>query len=155
MTRGPKPVPNHLKLVRGNPGKRPLNKKEPKPAGDLFAPPGDLPADAVPFWNQAIADAPAGLLKRLDMRVLYIWAAAACMHSQALNKVMKVSLLIQSREGVIYQNPALAIVNRQAAVMLKAAAEMGFTPSSRTRISTGNDDPDRDSKNPFADNDFD
>ncbi|MCF8533032.1 MAG: P27 family phage terminase small subunit [Reyranella sp.] len=132
--RGRKPRPNHLKLLENNPGKRRINKGEPKPAGDLFEPPADLPAEAVPFWNQAIADAPAGLLKRLDMRVLVVWTVAAWLHSIAVAKVARVAILIQSRDGNIYQNPALAIVNRQAQIMIKAAAEMGFTPSSRSRI---------------------
>jgi hypothetical protein len=29
------PVPTHLKIIRGNPGKRKINKNEPKPVGDL------------------------------------------------------------------------------------------------------------------------
>ena len=28
---GPRPTPNYLKLLRGNPGKRKLNKHEPQP----------------------------------------------------------------------------------------------------------------------------
>ncbi|MEM8438009.1 phage terminase small subunit P27 family, partial [Morganella morganii] len=28
---GPPKTPSHLRLVRGNPSKRPINKKEPKP----------------------------------------------------------------------------------------------------------------------------
>ena len=31
--RGKKPKPTHLKLITGNPGKRPLNEAEPKPEG--------------------------------------------------------------------------------------------------------------------------
>jgi phage terminase small subunit len=33
------------------------------------------------------------------------------------------------------QSPYLSIINKQAQIMVKAAAEMGFTPSSRSRIS--------------------
>ena len=37
--RGRKPVPTRLKVIRGNPGKRALNKNEPQPAGELADPP--------------------------------------------------------------------------------------------------------------------
>ncbi len=37
--------------------------------------------------------------------------------------------------GVPIQSPYLAIVNKQAQIMMKAAAEMGFTPASRSRMS--------------------
>ena len=39
--RGRKPTPTHLKLVRGNPGKRPLNASEPKPQLTLPSPPAE------------------------------------------------------------------------------------------------------------------
>jgi phage terminase small subunit len=31
MKPGPKPKPTELKIIEGNPGKRPLNKNEPRP----------------------------------------------------------------------------------------------------------------------------
>lgn len=37
--------------------------------------------------------------------------------------------------GVPMQSPYLAIANKQAQIMTKAAVEMGFTPASRSRIS--------------------
>ena len=37
--KGRKPVPTHLKVLRGNPGKRRLNNGEPLPIGDLVDPP--------------------------------------------------------------------------------------------------------------------
>lgn len=133
--KGRKPRPTHLKLIEGNPGRRPINKREPKPAGDLFAPPSDMPPAAVPFWNQAIADAPQGLLRRLDLRILFVWACAAWLHSDAMGKVARSSAMVQSaRTGEVYQHPMLSVANRQAGLMMKAAAEMGFTPTSRSRI---------------------
>ena len=37
--KGRKPVPTHLRVIRGNPGKRALNGNEPLPVGDLVDPP--------------------------------------------------------------------------------------------------------------------
>jgi phage terminase small subunit len=44
-------------------------------------------------------------------------------------------LLMKSpNTGVPMQSPYLAIANKQAQIMTKAAVEMGFTPASRSRI---------------------
>ena len=40
--RGPRPQPTQLRLVRGNPGKRAINKLEPKPDGGIPAKPAWL-----------------------------------------------------------------------------------------------------------------
>ncbi len=136
--RGRKPKPTHLRVLDGTRGTIPKDRKQPRPVGDLFEPPADLVPQAVPFWNEAIADAPPGLLKRLDKRTLAVWATAAWAHSDAANKVARTATIVQSqRSGEVYQHPALSIMNRQALIMLRAAAEMGFTPSSRTRIDVG------------------
>jgi P27 family predicted phage terminase small subunit len=144
--RGRKPLPTHLKLFEGNAGKRAINRNEPKPAGDLFEAPGGLPAAALPFWTQAIAAAPKGLLKNLDLRVLAIWSIAAWLHSEAAKQVATSATVIQTKSGEIMQHPSLSILNKQAMIMLKAAAEMGFTPSSRTRVKTDGGEGER---NPF------
>ena len=39
--RGPRPMPTHLRLLRGNPSKEPLNKNEPQPTIDPEIP--DVP----------------------------------------------------------------------------------------------------------------
>ena len=142
--RGRKPKPTHLKVIEGNAGKRRLNRSEPKPTGRLVEPPADLPRQAVPFWTQAIADAPAGLLRRLDLRTLAIWSIAAWLHSDAAKALATSASVVQTKAGNIIQHPSLAILNKQAAIMLKAAAEMGFTPSSRSRVQTdeGGDEGD-------------
>ncbi len=67
---GPPKKPTALKLVTGNPGKRPLNKKEPKPRGNLYDPPGWLTEDQLVGWQYAIESSPFGLLKRVDRSTL-------------------------------------------------------------------------------------
>jgi P27 family predicted phage terminase small subunit len=143
---GRKPRPTHLRVLDGTKGKMP-DHNQPKPSGDLFEPPADLIPQAIPFWNEAIADAPRGLLKKLDKRALAIWSTAAWAHADAAAKVARTATIVQSqRSGEVYQHPALSIMNRQALIMLRAAAEMGFTPSSRTRI---NVPPEGESDNEF------
>jgi phage terminase small subunit len=44
--------------------------------------------------------------------------------------------MIKSPQGFPIQSPYLAIANRQAEIMMRIASEFGFTPASRSRIST-------------------
>ncbi len=134
--RGAKPKPTHLKVIAGNPGKRPLNKREPKPVGDLTAAPEWMSEGQKQIWTRAIKSAPAGLLKELDESVLVAWVVAADLHREASQKVARFGMMTKTpKTSEPMQNPYLAVLNRQAQIMLKAAAEMGFTPSSRSRVS--------------------
>ncbi len=119
----------------GNPGKRALNRREPKPAGELYAAPGWMSAAQREGWAYAITNAPAGLLKLLDRSVLAIWVVAEDIHREAAEKVAQYGLLTKSpNAGLPLQSPYLAILNKQAQIMLKAGAELGFSPSSRSRV---------------------
>nr|PZN76198.1 MAG: phage terminase small subunit P27 family [Pseudomonadota bacterium] len=138
--KGRKPKPTHLKLVAGNPGKRALNRGEPVPEGDLTDPPEWLTPEQKESWRYAIDHAPSGLLKKLDRSALTVWVVAEDLHRQATQAVAKFGLITKSpKQGEPIQNPYLPIVNRQAQIMLKAAAELGFTPSSRSRVTVNED----------------
>lgn len=136
MAPGRKPKPSWLKIVTGNPGHRPVNDAEPEPVGDLVAPP-DWFTDAQKVeWKKAIDAAPAGLLKQLDQSMLVVWVVAKVQHAEAAQQVSKYGALIRTPvTGAPMQNPYVAVMNRQAALMMRAAAEMGFSPSSRSRVS--------------------
>lgn len=132
---GRKPKPTHLKLLAGNPGNRPLPANEPQPVGDLIDPPEWLSDTQKDVWRYAIEHAPKGLLKMLDLSMLVTWVVACDYHRDATERVNKRGLVIRSPvKGEPMQNPYLAVVNRQSQIMQKAAAEMGFTPTSRARI---------------------
>jgi P27 family predicted phage terminase small subunit len=144
--RGRRPKPTHLKELEGNPGKRRLNKDEPKPEGDLYAAPEWMSETQREGWAYAITNAPHGLLKQLDRSVLAIWVVAEDLHRQAAEKIAQYGLLTKSpNAGLPLQSPYLAILNKQAQIMLKAGAELGFSPSSRTRVQV-----DKGLNSPFA-----
>ena len=105
------------------------------PVGDLYEAPEWLSESQVAGWRYAIDHSPAGLLKRLDRSALTVWVIAEDLHRQATIAVGKFGLIAKSPDkGLPMQNPYLPIINRQAQIMLKAAAELGFTPSSRSRV---------------------
>ncbi|RYE77740.1 MAG: P27 family phage terminase small subunit [Oxalobacteraceae bacterium] len=79
--------------------------------------------------------APRGLLKLLDRSILAVWVVAEDLHRKAAEKIVQFGLLTKSpNAGLPLQSPYLAILNKQAQIMLKGAAELGFTPASRTRV---------------------
>jgi P27 family predicted phage terminase small subunit len=133
--RGRKPAPTHLKRLMGNPGKRPLNEQEPVPEGELHAAPTWMSESQREGWAYAIVNSPHGLLKKLDRSVLAIWVIAEDLHREAAEKISQYGLLTKSpNAGLPLQSPYLPILNKQAQIMLKTAAELGFTPSSRSRV---------------------
>jgi P27 family predicted phage terminase small subunit len=135
LMRGRRPKPTALKELEGNPGKRPLNQHEPKPRGDLFAAPEWMSDTQREGWAYAITNSPYGLLKQLDRSILAIWVVAEDLHREAAEKISQFGLLTKSpNAGLPLQSPYLAILNKQAQLMLKAGAELGFSPASRTRV---------------------
>jgi P27 family predicted phage terminase small subunit len=148
--RGRKPVATHLKFLRGNPGKRALNPNEPKPIGDLADPPEWMSEGQRAGWVYAIENAPRGLLKKLDRSVLVTWVVAEDLHRQATGQVEKYGMLTKTPgTGAPMQSPYLPIVNKQAQIMLRAAEQLGFSPSARSRVQLA-DDPRPDEDDPWA-----
>jgi len=136
MAAGRKPKPTHLKLLEGNAGNRPLNKSEPVPVGDLTDPPEWLSADQKASWRYALDHAPHGLLKKIDSSLLVVWVVAESYHREAAEAIQREGMLAAAttNAGAEYQSAYMGIVNKQALIMMKAASEMGFSPTSRSRI---------------------
>jgi len=137
---GRKPLPTEIKKLRGTLQKCRTNPYEPQPQGDLVAPPEYMSDGAKQAWRYAIDSAPEHLLRKLDMSVLEVWSCAADLYRKAQIGITKTGLLIKApNTGVPMQSPYLAIANKQAQIMTKAAVEMGFTPASRSRITQPTD----------------
>jgi P27 family predicted phage terminase small subunit len=110
-------------------------KRTPKAKDDLFAAPEWMSDSQREGWAWAIVNAPPGLLKQLDRSILAIWVVAEDLHREAAETIAQYGLLTKSpNAGLPLQSPYLAILNKQAQIMLKAGAELGFSPSSRTRV---------------------
>jgi P27 family predicted phage terminase small subunit len=147
MKRGRKPTPNHLRLIQGNPRGKPINRYEPRASGALKDPPAWLTPAQQEGWRYAVENAPAGLLKLLDRSALTVWVLAEEMHRSASEKIQQHGMLIKTPNGMPMPSPFVTIQHRQACIMLRAAAELGFTPSSRSQIVV-----EQDHGNAFANN---
>ena len=134
--KGRKPKPTKLKELAGFPGHGARPKAEPKPAGDLGDPPAWLTEGQREGWVYALANAPRGMLKRIDRGALVVWVVAEDLHRQASTQQAATgNLLVKPpKSDFPVQSPYLPIINKQAQIMLKAAEHLGFTPAARPRI---------------------
>ena len=135
--RGRRPKPTRLKMLTGNPGKRPLNEDEPRPEAAIPDCPAELSPMARKEWERLIVELCAlRLLTHLDRAALAAYCGAYALWAEATEAIQKYGAMIKSPTGYPIQSPYLSIANRQAELMMRIASEFGFTPASRSRIST-------------------
>jgi P27 family predicted phage terminase small subunit len=156
MVTGRKPVPTNLKILKGNPGKRPLNKNEPKP--ELGAPgcPTWLSIEAKAEWRRIVPKLDKlGLLTKVDRAALAVycemWAtfvyAQRLVHQHGII-ILKKTMEAETADGtvIIYQhpvkNPALQVSRDAADKIRQFCAEFGLTPSARGRLELPEADED-------------
>lgn len=139
MRPGSKPKPTALKLLTGNPGRRALNKREPKPSipSSLPDPPKHLSRDARKEWRRVgeiLLD--SRVLTQVDLSALALYATVYGRWMQAERYIKRKGLLVPAspRSKVKIQNPMLAVANKCAEQIVRLQTEFGLTPSSRTRI---------------------
>lgn len=141
MKRGTKPQPTTLKLLKGNPGKRPLNPHEPKPSAGVPECPAWLDEDARAEWSRITPELERlGLLTTVDFAALANYCQAFADWKAAVVTLREEGRILTSEKGNLMSHPAVVHRNHAAALMLKFAVEFGFTPSSRSRVTVGKKD---------------
>ena len=135
--RGRRPKPTRLKVLTGNPGKRPLNESEPRPDPAIPECPPELGELAHREWNRLVGElAVLNMLTNLDRAALAAYCGAYALWAEATQAIQKYGVMIKSPSGYPVQSPYVSVANRQAEIMMRIASEFGFTPASRSRIST-------------------
>jgi P27 family predicted phage terminase small subunit len=129
---------------------------EPEAVGDLPPePPGWMSEGQQAGWRHAVEHAPRGILKAIDCGMLAVWVEAeerhrtAAMMQAQLDRGTKLPLLTMTKDGTAVASPYLGIMNRAAAIMVKAASELGFSPAARPRLVRVMDEPS-DEQSPWA-----
>ena len=103
--------------------------------------PAECPPELGPVaqreWHRLAGELAAlRLLTNLDRAALAAYCGAYALWAEATEAIQKYGAMIKSPTGFPIQSPYLAIANRQAEIMMRIASEFGFTPASRSRIST-------------------
>jgi|CXWL01.1.fsa_nt_gi P27 family predicted phage terminase small subunit len=149
-----KPVPTSLKILRGNPGKRKLNKREPKPLAGT---------PEFPEWLADLGDpALRGIWDGLTDRLNRAKVLTEC-DQEALGQLVHKILLYRKaaqilKDGCSYecetesgatmhrQKPEYAIVSDLGKQIRGLLTDFGLTPSSRSKVQTVGGESD----DPFA-----
>lgn len=133
--RGPAPKPTVLKLLEGNPGKRPLNKKEPKPTGAPVLR-EDMSDASRAVWARVVdAYGHTGVLTAADGDALRIYCEAVVRYEAAALLLERSGPVVKgARSGDLVRNPLHQIVRDNAALVRAYARELGLTPSARSAI---------------------
>lgn len=141
MKPGRPPKPTALKLVQGNPGRRPIGKDEPVP--DVTAPdcPAHLTADAKAEWDRIMPLlVRLKVVSELDTAALALYCQAFARWQEAERRIAEQKakggdgLLVKAPSGYPIQNPYLAIANRAMEDCHKYLQQFGLSPAARTRV---------------------
>ncbi len=146
---GRKPLPTHLKLVKGTARPHRLNKGEPKPVVAVPVAPAHLDERArVKFAAMAEMLARHGVMTELDAGALARYAVVWCRWVEAEAEIKRRGPVVKTEGGNVIQNPFLSVANKCLLQMAQIESEFGMTPSSRSRIRTA--EP-ADQADPFED----
>ena len=136
--RGRKPKPTALKVLEGNPGHRPLNKKEPMLKGRLPRCPDWLEDDAKKEWKRlGKVLAEMGMLTNLDMMAFAGYCQAYARWKGAEEFITQHGDMVRTPNGYLQQVPQVAIAQTNLKIMLKFCEQFGLTPSASSRIVGG------------------
>ncbi len=144
-TRGRRPKPTALHELHGtkNVTRHRQRSEEPIPVGDLLAQPPDFLTDGqAAAWSFAVTNAPKGVMKCIDRGVLLVWVEAEDRHRRAIEAQALLDqrqpqmpfLIMHKKRGELTLSPYLSVINAAGATMLRAAAELGFSPAARPRL---------------------
>lgn len=135
MSPGRKPVPTAIKAARGNPGKRPLNANEPTMEPSLPPCPRWIKGEARAEYRRA-----GNLLAQMrvvtpaDRAPLSEFAVVWARWCEAERMVAEKGMLVLGVEKKPIQNPYLSVARQSLDQLIRLQAELGLTPSSRSRL---------------------
>ena len=112
-SRGRKPTPVALKIVKGNPGKRPLPDQEIEVRESKLKPPVELEGRKAELWDRFIES--AWWLNEHDSAKAYMWV---CLESE-------------------FENSPMDMTASRIGQLRSLGSELGFDPSARSRMPSG------------------
>ena len=134
-TRGRKPKPTALKLLEGNPGKRPINEHEPVPPKGTVKCPTWLEPEAKKEWKRLAPSLEAmGVLTQADLTAFAGYCQAYARWKEAEEFISQHGSIFQTPSGYVQQVPQVSIAQQNLKIMQRFCSEFGLTPATRARI---------------------
>jgi P27 family predicted phage terminase small subunit len=136
--------PTALKLVTGNPGRRPLNQNEPQPEACIPNPPPHLDEEALAEWRRMSPELyRLGLLSEIDRAVFVSYCEAWSRYVFCQKKIKSMAeadttagggMVLRTKQGHHYHNPFVSIARAAMHDMVSLSDRLGLNPSARSRI---------------------
>ena len=138
MKPGPAPKPTTLKILAGNPGKRPINPAEPAipaPSSRPYAP-RHLGKEGKKEWGRLVPFLiDAGLYTEADRAALALYCQAWGRWIEAERKLEETGgPVLVGKDGGLYQNPWIHVANKAQEQIRRMIAEFGLSPAQRSRV---------------------
>ncbi len=134
-----------MKVLSGNPGKRPINQDEPKPRPIAPKCPSWLDKEAKREWKRVAPELERlGLLTVVDGAALAAYCQAYARWKQAEELIKREGMTVTTDSGYMMPHPAVKIAEKAQQLIKSFCAEFGLTPSSRSRMQVPGvkDEPD-------------
>lgn len=145
--RGPKPTPTELRILRGNPSKRPLNASEPQPPASGIVMPEHLGEVAARRWGELLPMLQATrVMTRADVEALarycdtYEWWLAVRAKLKAEGDTYPI-LNDGGEIKYIAQRPEVSIAHKLATQLRQLEADFGLSPAARVSLKVEPDAP--------------
>ena len=145
----PKPTPTVLKMVKGNPGKRAINKNEPQPTKGIPDCPEHIEGLSREAWDKLCKSLDdMGVLTLADTHALEILCGIYGRIRQLNEQIKKDGLVIDTvnvnGDRMMRGNPAVSQLEKAESLFKNYLTEFGLTPSSRSKISVNKKSEDND-----------
>lgn len=153
--RGRRPIPTKLKVLRGNPGCRPINKSEPEPPTDGITMPPHLGPVAAERWRQLLPMLQSvKLMTQADVEALarycdtYEWWLSV---RATLRRDGDTYPILNDGGQVKYvaQRPEVSIAHKLSQQLRQLEQDFGLNPSARSGLTSGEKNVARDEVEDF------
>lgn len=136
--RGPKKQPSNLVDLRGNPGKREVNKNEPKPkvSNEVPKPPKHVGKHGKKIWRKLAPELHRlGLLTEIDLQQFELYCYNYNLFMEArISLESSDKLYYTTDKGGMSKRPEIEIINKAVITMDRIGKNFGLDPSSRTTL---------------------
>ncbi len=138
--RGPPPKPTAIRLLHGNPGKRPLNTREPRPRPGVPRCPPHLSPEARRVWRRLAHDLKRmGVLTLVDADAIEVYCRTYVRWKAAEDFLEQHGEIYSIRDDrgrikCMAQFPQVAVARHLVLILKGYQQEFGLTPASRTRL---------------------
>jgi P27 family predicted phage terminase small subunit len=128
-------IPTSLKVLRGNPGKGPINTSEPKPPPADATAPSCLTDHGLAVWNQTVPVlCRMGVFTQIDRMTLTRYCLLSEQFEAVVKHVREHGMTQLTQTGYSQLTAEGALFKSLPAELLRIEQQFGMTPASRSAI---------------------